>query len=156
MCVNIHTNENITVNVLWVSRFAQKNITLNMRHSLYRYYSGMNLFFQKYEKPLHAQYVSSNKFKGRTYIVRQWNYFYHSNLHQKREKCKTLQMLILWSICRVLGKVFKFPGYKNARYSVEYRKKNLVLDYPTWKLILILGTLGQLTHVCFCRISFLL
>jgi hypothetical protein len=54
-------NENITVNVLYVKRFAQKNITLNMRHSLYRNYSGMNLFFQKYEKPLHAQYnLSSN------------------------------------------------------------------------------------------------
>ncbi len=57
MCVNIHTNEKITVNVLYVKRFAQKNATLNMWHSLYRNYSGMNLFSQKYEKPLHAQYI---------------------------------------------------------------------------------------------------
>ncbi len=75
--MNIHTNENITVNVLYVKRFAQKNITLNMWHSLYRNYSGMNLFFQKYEKPLHAQYVEKlifnigkyEKFNGHLHFV---------------------------------------------------------------------------------------
>jgi hypothetical protein len=35
---------------------------LNMRHSLYRNYSGMNLFSQKFEKPLHAQYCRSGGF----------------------------------------------------------------------------------------------